>query len=288
MNIEVIIATCKNPRALALCLATLSQQRLSGFSVCIAEDAEEPETGDVIQYAASRAQALTLRHVRQPDAGFRKNRILNAAIRSSTADYLVFVDGDCLLHPAFLLRHCACARTDRYLSGGLIRLSSKVTDALMSDMDAVTQGLIWQRKWLRNAGLWNRIRHRAKLMPETTGPLLDRLSLAPDRWLGSNASAFRNALKKVNGFDETLSYGAEDKELGVRLENAGIKPFSIRYSAPVLHLDHAREYADHRKNAHNLALIRSHRESGQYLTKKGLLDLSAKAQNTALRSGSDQ
>ncbi len=286
MKVEVIVSTYKNPKALALTLSTLRQQHWSDFGVCIAEDAEDPETAKVIQDASSGAQALKLRHVQQPDLGFRKNRILNAAIRSSAADYLVFVDGDCLLHRRFLSHHCACARPDRYLSGGLIRLSVKVTDALLSNVDFVTNGHIWQKSWLRSAGLWRHVRHRAKLMPETMGPVLDRLSLAPDRWLGSNASAFRSALQKVNGFDETLNYGAEDKELGVRLENAGIKPYSIRYSAPALHLEHARDYADHRKNAHNLALIRAHRASGQYLTKTGLLDLSAGGHDTGHSAGS--
>ena len=39
-----------------------------------------------------------------------------------------------------------------------------------------------------------------------------------------------------------MQYGGEDRELGERLMNKGIKPKQIRYSAICLHLDHARGY----------------------------------------------
>ena len=47
---------------------------------------------------------------------------------------------------------------------------------------------------------------------------------------------------KVNGFDERMQYGGEDREFGERLYNLGIKSKQIRYSAICLHLDHARGY----------------------------------------------
>lgn len=274
MLVEVIVATYKNPTALGLTLATLGQQHGPDFSICVAEDAEDPETSAAIA-AAKTGRAL--RHIRQRDEGFRKNRILNAAIASSKAEYLVFVDGDCLLHPKFVARHCACARPDRYLSGGLIRLSGKLTQALLTDPGPVLSGQIWQRRWLQEAGLWGQLRHRIKLIPDRAGPVLDRLSLARKRWLGANASAFRTALYKVNGFDTGLDYGAEDKELGVRLENAGIRPHTIRYSAPALHLDHSRGYVTEQRNSANLALIRSHKASKVHVTPNGLVELAPNA-----------
>ena len=41
-----------------------------------------------------------------------------------------------------------------------------------------------------------------------------------------------------------MQYGGEDRELGERLVNAGIKPVQIRYSAICLHLDHSRGYVN--------------------------------------------
>jgi hypothetical protein len=49
-------------------------------------------------------------------------------------------------------------------------------------------------------------------------------------------------LKEVNGFDERMQYGGQDRELGERLFNYGLKSKQIRYSAICLHLDHARGY----------------------------------------------
>jgi len=46
----------------------------------------------------------------------------------------------------------------------------------------------------------------------------------------------------INGFDERMQYGGEDREFGERLINSGIKSKQIRYSAICLHLDHPRGY----------------------------------------------
>ncbi len=274
MQVEVIIATYRNPAALALTLATLAAQRGAEFGICVAEDAEDPETEAVVA-AAQTGRAL--RHVRQRDDGFRKNRILNIAIASSTAEYLVFIDGDCLLHPGFIARHIACARPDRYMSGGLVRMSPELTRRIFADPAPVHAGAIWGRPWQVEAGLWGNLHHRVKLMPESAGPVFDRMSLARKRWIGANASAYREAIRRVNGFDMGLDYGAEDQELGVRLENTGVRPYSIRYTAPALHLDHNRVYAASKRNAANIALIRSHRAAGTQRTQNGLTELGVQA-----------
>lgn len=46
----------------------------------------------------------------------------------------------------------------------------------------------------------------------------------------------------MNGFDERMQYGGQDREFGERLENYGIHGMQIRYSTVCLHLDHARGY----------------------------------------------
>ncbi|MBP5277885.1 MAG: glycosyl transferase family 2, partial [Prevotella sp.] len=63
-------------------------------------------------------------------------------------------------------------------------------------------------------------------------------------WNGMNSSGWRTDLLAVNGFDERMQYGGEDRELGERLMNMGIRARQIRYSAIVLHLDHNRPYVN--------------------------------------------
>lgn len=48
----------------------------------------------------------------------------------------------------------------------------------------------------------------------------------------------------VNGFELGLGYGGEDRELGKRLENLGIRGRQVRRRAVLLHLDHDRSYRD--------------------------------------------
>lgn len=46
----------------------------------------------------------------------------------------------------------------------------------------------------------------------------------------------------MNGFNEQMQYGGQDRELGERLMNKGIKGKQIRYSAVCIHLEHKRGY----------------------------------------------
>jgi hypothetical protein len=61
-------------------------------------------------------------------------------------------------------------------------------------------------------------------------------------WNGHNASGWKADLISVNGFNEEMQYGGEDRELGERLVNMKLLPKQIRYSAFCLHLDHERGY----------------------------------------------
>src|SRR5690606_34665496 len=62
---------------------------------------------------------------------------------------------------------------------------------------------------------------------------------------------------RVNGFDERMQYGGQDRELGERLINSGIKSKQIRYSAICIHLDHPRGY----KNEESIIKNRMIRET---------------------------
>jgi hypothetical protein len=61
---------------------------------------------------------------------------------------------------------------------------------------------------------------------------------------GHNASAWMSDILNTNGFDSRMKYGGEDRELGERLENAGVKGLGIRYRAICLHLYHERSYVN--------------------------------------------
>ena len=88
---------------------------------------------------------------------------------------------------------------------------------------------------------------------------------------GANASLYRADALKVNGFDETIKYGGVDKEFGVRLANAGVRGRHLRYTAPLVHLDHPRGYADPERIARHKAHIREVRRSRAAFTPDGIV-----------------
>ena len=212
-----------------------------------------------------------VRHVWHEDAGFRKNAILNRAIATSEAEFLVFIDGDVLVRPDFFGRHLELARPDRWSSGSLIRLDAAATAAVTEAL--VASGRVFERDWLRanraidRFGTWL----KARPLPSPLLAALDRVTPVQKAWGGANSSAFRAAILKVNGFDESMKYGGEDKDLGVRLTNSGVSGQHLRYTASVVHLDHARGYADPAVIRANKARVRQARRSGKTWTADGIV-----------------
>ena len=109
----------------------------------------------------------------------------------------------------------------------------------------VADGMVFDRAWLRANRAIDRFGTWLKTMPF---PLPSRPSSTGRRRFSARSAAptprcsARRA--KVNGFDETIKYGGGDKEFGIRLENAGVRGQHLRYTAPLVHLDHPRGYKD--------------------------------------------
>ena len=57
-----------------------------------------------------------------------------------------------------------------------------------------------------------------------------------------NVSCYKKDVLVVNGFDERMVYGGEDRELGERLVNNGLRFIQARYSLICVHLYHERPY----------------------------------------------
>jgi GT2 family glycosyltransferase len=256
VSLEVIVSTHANAPALDLCLRALAGQGIDDLRVCVAEDGECPRTRAVVEAASSAFAAGRLRHVRQPHQGFRKNRILNEAIRTSDADYLVFVDGDCVALPGFLARHLEARRPACFLSGGVIRLTQAETDRLLAGRAGVARpgpGSAW--RWAN--GPFRLL--KSGCLPLWLAALLETASPTHRTWNGGNSSAWRRDVLAVNGFDESLGYGADDVDLGFRLNAMGVAGRHVRYSAGLLHLEHARAQSDVGVRVSNASLARRRR-----------------------------
>lgn len=268
---EIIVSTYNNPSALHFALLALSRQSVQDFRVCIADDGSGDPTAAVVEQWRKKFDGDRLRHVWHPDEGFAKNRILNKAIVSSSSEYLVFVDGDCLAAPHYLERHMALRKRGWFVSGSLIRMPWSVNDLLNDQL--IESGEIFTLSWLREHGCIDRL--GTYLKTGSLGPglsdFLEQISPVKKVWNGCNSSGWRDDIIKVNGFDETMTYGSEDVELGVRLQNSGIRARHIRYTAPLLHIEHQRGYADPEQAAKNKQYMKSVRRSGRSWTENGII-----------------
>lgn len=258
MHVSVIVSTYNAPEWLEKVLWGYASQRHRDFELIVADDGSTGETARVLHAHATRG--LPVRHVWQEDDGFRKSGILNKAIAAARTDYLVFSDGDCIPRADFLRVHAALARPRRFLSGGYVKLPMALSRAITRD--DVTQGRAFSSSWLRARG-GPGLRRLAKLaLPPAAAAAADRLTTTRPTWNGHNASGWRRDILAANGFDERMQYGGQDRELGERLENAGIRGVQVRHRAVCVHLDHPRAYATAESIARNRRIRRATRAQG--------------------------
>lgn len=238
-TIGVIISTYNNPKWLEKTLWGYIFQKRKADEIIIADDGSGEETRQLIERYKS---FLPIKHVWHEDRGFRKTTILNKAIVASTADYLVFTDQDCVPRYDFLETHDKHAERDCFLSGGYFKLPMSISQSL--GYEDIESKRAFQLSWLRENGLPWTFKCTKLIQNPVFGRIMNVITPTKATWNGMNSSGWREDILRVNGFDERMQYGGEDREMGERLFNLGIRSKQIRYSAIVLHLDHGRPYVN--------------------------------------------
>jgi glycosyltransferase involved in cell wall biosynthesis len=267
MRISVVLATYNAPVWLEKVLWGYAVQTTPAHEIVVADDGSTQETLLTIE-RMKRSTGLRVKHVWHEDNGFRKCEILNKAITASTGEYLVFSDGDCIPRRDFLAAHARFVAPRRFLSGGLVRLPMKLSEQITAD-DIVT-GRAHTPSWLLRNGLAPTKKCLLIATPGRMGAAMDRLTPTRATWNGHNASGWRDDLVRVNGFDERMGYGGEDRELGERLMNAGVRPKQIRHRAVCVHLEHGRGYVDAQVIAWNQRHRQEVREQRLVWTEHGI------------------
>ena len=93
MTTALLITTYNAPRDLQLILNSVAAQSMQPDEIIIADDGSRDETRQMIE-SFRPTFGTRLKHIWQPDEGFRASAIRNKAIAAATADYLIMVDGD--------------------------------------------------------------------------------------------------------------------------------------------------------------------------------------------------
>ncbi len=236
MRIGVIVTTYNRPDALARVLEGYLAQADQDFELVVADDGSTAETAQTIGRFRERA-AFPVHHVWQEDQGFRAAMARNRALAATSADYVIFTDGDCVPPADFVGRHRMLSEPGWFLSGNRVMLTEAFTAQVLRESLPI-------HAW--SAGDWLRARFKGqvqRILPLIRLPDVAWLrKLSPSRWQGAktcNLSAWRSDLLRVNGLDESYTgWGLEDSDLVIRLIRAGVHSKSARFSAPVFHLWH--------------------------------------------------
>ncbi|MEY3702173.1 MAG: hypothetical protein RI891_1465 [Gemmatimonadota bacterium] len=251
MRLSVIVTTYNHPRWLERVLWGYAAQTYRDFELLVADDGSDAPTGELIERMRAELP-FPVRHVWHPKQGFRKCTILNAAIAQAQGPYCFFTDGDCIPRADLLAVHVAAARPGRFGSGGYLKLPMGTSEAITRD--DIRTGRATDARWLRAHGTpWSRQLQRLAWGPRVA-TLLDHLTPTGATFNGHNAAVWREDLIRVNGFDERLEWGGLDRELGERLEHAGVRGMQLRHRALVVHLDHGRGYKRPEAIARNRAI----------------------------------
>jgi len=230
MRHSLVLTTYNWPAALDLVLASaLHQTELPG-EVIVADDGSGEPTAEVVLRFAPRfaRQGVALHHVWHADEGFRAAAIRNRALARAAGDYILLIDGDCILHPDFVRSHVAFAHVGQFVQGTRVLLSEARAKRALAGGETRFGAL--------EPGIGNRANAMAlgwlsPLVPTPRDPLKGVRSCNMGFWLAD--------AKRVNGFNEQfVGWGREDSEFVARLVNAGVRRRKLKFGGIMYHLWH--------------------------------------------------
>jgi len=226
----LLISTYNWPAALELVLLSAMRQHVVPSQIVVADDGSTDDTAALVRSFVPRLAALgtVVRHVWHEDRGFRLSAIRNRALAEATGDYVLMIDGDCVLHPDFVRSHLRFARRGTFVQGSRVLVSEARSAHAMARHET--------RFALLGRGLKNRhnalsLRWLSRCVPAPQDPLRGTR--------GCNMAYWRCDAVRVNGFNERfVGWGREDSEFTARLLAAGLRRRKLKFGGIVYHLWH--------------------------------------------------
>ncbi|HID37974.1 MAG TPA: glycosyltransferase [Calditrichaeota bacterium] len=237
VKISLIMAVYNRADILLKALMSIQAQSVKPYEVILSDDGSSEDIAAVIGQYKDRYD-FRIRHVYQPDKGFRLAKARNNAIRHAEGDYLVFWDQDVLA-----TRHYLKTFTDHFKENEFlippdpVRLtkeqSNRVTDKMIETCDYSS---VVTRQQLRE--LRKRVYKDWYYQFETR--FFKRKNGYKPKVRGGILGISKKAVLLVDGYDETYQgWGAEDDDLGRRLYRAGIRGSNVFLHEYPLHLWHS-------------------------------------------------
>lgn len=262
---SLIISIYNNIPFLKAVLDSLAYQTEKNFEIIISEDAEHPEVAEFIR---SYKFQNDWQHLTQPDEGWRKEKALNNAIRKAKSDWLIFIDGDCVLHPRFVEAHVQMSAENRILAGNRVKLNKELSQNLIDNPSDV---LFMTSRLTKHLFCTKGVRHIEDgfyFSPQgCLGWMLQMRTI--NGLIGSNMSFSRKAIEEINGFDEDFLFPAigEDADMTWRFKTAGFEFCSLRNTAVQYHLWHKVNWVD---QSANVVLMDAKKCRNEFVCQNGL------------------
>jgi GT2 family glycosyltransferase len=268
MRTAFVVLTYNRSDALLAVLRGLAPQCGGEDRVLIADDGSRPEQVRMLREGLPRFQC-PVRHIWHPDVGFTASRARNLGASHAQADYVVFLDGDCVPNRDFVAHHRTLAQAGHFVNGSRVLLSERLSKrAIQGEIDlSRLTALEWVR--LRIAGDANKLTHLL-YWPDAPGRVQTAF-----RWKGlrsCNLGVWYRDLEAVNGFDESFSgWGHEDADLGLRLHHHGCRRKDGFLATEVFHLWHP----EHSRGgeAENRERVEQRIQGSQVRAERGLAEL---------------
>jgi len=268
IDTSVILSTYNSCEWLEKVLYGYNNQTYRKFEVVIADDGSTTETKELIQKMAAEL-FFPIVHVWHEDRGFQKSQILNKALQNCNTEYIIMSDGDCIPRKDFVEQHVKYREEGHFLSGGYFMLPMGISKTISKE--DIYSEKCFNVSWLKELELKPSFKNNKLLSGPLKAFLLNSFTPTNASWNGHNASGWKKDILDINGFDERMQYGGQDRELGERLVNIGVKSKQIRYNAVVLHLDHPRGYKNQESIDKNLAIRKHTREKKIKWTPYGIV-----------------
>ncbi|MEY8021224.1 glycosyltransferase family 2 protein [Muriicola sp. SD30] len=238
-KISIIVSTYNSEAWLEKVLWGFEYQTFRNFEVVIADDGSGPKTKNLLE-EMKVGVSYPIIHVWQEDDGFQKSRILNKAIVACNSPYIIMTDGDCIPREDFVEVHYINKEPGYFISGGYYMLPMNISKAI-TRKDIEEQNC-FNIQWLKEMGIPKTFKNNKLTARGYISKFFNMITPTNASWNGHNSSGWKKDILNVNGFDERMQYGGQDRELGERLFNFGIRSKQLRYSAVCVHLDHKRGY----------------------------------------------
>ena len=241
VKIALLLSTYNWPEALEMVLLSILKQSCMPDEILIADDGSDDRTKAIINTYKHKIE-VPVNHVWHEDKGFRKSAILNKSVAISKSDYIIQVDGDCLLHSKFIEDHKNNMEKGLYLFGTRVRIKKQyvkeVTSEKKLNYNFFSQGVTKRPRSIR--------------LPFLSSFFKKHNSISP-KFRGCNTSYWKEDFILVNGYNEDIEgWGREDSELMIRLHNNEIKAKRLKFCGIVYHLDHHENSKDNFKHNHTI------------------------------------